>query len=55
MQQENIAKDLFNNRKVPFILDLKNSQQPHHIFVHIDGIAQSFAQFFEDSMANHNL
>ena len=28
MQQENIAKDLFNNRKVPFILDLKNSQQP---------------------------
>lgn len=28
MQQERIAKDLFNERKAPFILDLKDSQQP---------------------------
>ncbi len=28
MQQESVAKDLFDNRKAPFILDLKDSQQP---------------------------
>ena len=28
MQQENVAKDLFNNRKAPFVLDLKNPEQP---------------------------
>lgn len=28
MQQENVAKDLFNNRKAPFILDAKDPQKP---------------------------
>jgi heat shock protein HslJ len=28
MQQESVAKDLFNDRKAPFILDLKDAQQP---------------------------
>ena len=28
MQQESVAKDLFDNRKAPFILDLKDPQNP---------------------------
>ncbi|WP_407307589.1 DUF4377 domain-containing protein [Acinetobacter sp.] len=28
MEQERVAKDLFDNRKAPFVLDLKDSQNP---------------------------
>ena len=28
MQQERVAKDLFDNRKAPFVLDLKDPQNP---------------------------
>ena len=37
MQQERIAKDLFNDRKAPFILDFKDSQQPTLTIISANG------------------